>query len=347
MILYQNINNIKMLLQRKRESGSSTTAITTMRALLALLLLASSAAYTLLPLRRIPVVAPSCRSAVPCMQVGDETEPPEPPVEPPAAAEESPVEADAIAEAAEVPDEAEVVEVQAAAVEEAAEEVTSEFGDVEDDVFFGEGSIAKEALKSEIADGLMGAKPDRAVVGEILLALEAQNPTQSPATSALLNGRWKFLYASGASPGLKALSLVLRGAKAAPKSPSGADLVDVGDTFLCIQPEQPRATAEVTVRLLSFENVVKLSSKLEAESAVRLVETYEEAQSEYMSLKLPLASSPASYKRSVLISYLDEEMLVVRDALGRPDVLMRVNEAGSYPLSDVDTASEDEAPGAS
>ena len=62
-----------------------------------------------------------------------------------------------------------------------------------------EGSIAKEALKSEIADGLTGTRPDRAVVGEILLALEAQNPTRSPATSALLNGKWKFLYASGAS----------------------------------------------------------------------------------------------------------------------------------------------------
>ena len=46
------------------------------------------------------------------------------------------------------------------------------------------GETAKEALKAEVADGLSGSKPDRAVVGEILLALEAQNPTSSPATSS-------------------------------------------------------------------------------------------------------------------------------------------------------------------
>ena len=100
------------------------------------------------------------------------------------------------------------------------------------------------------------------------------------------------------------------------------------------------------MRILSFENTVKLASKLEAESAVRLVETYAEAQSEYMNFKLPF-QAPAEYKRSVLVSYLDEEMMVVRDALGRPDVLMRVDEGGAFPLSDVDPAAETEVPGAS
>ena len=76
-----------------------------------------------------------------------------------------------------------------------------------------EGELAKEALKAEVADGLAGARPDKAVVGEILLALEARNPTPSPATSELLNGKWKVLYATGASPGLKALTLLLKGAE--------------------------------------------------------------------------------------------------------------------------------------
>lgn len=66
-----------------------------------------------------------------------------------------------------------------------------------------EGSIAKEALKAEVGDGMAGARPDRAVIGEILLALEASNPTRSPATSPLLNGKWKVVYASGATPSLK------------------------------------------------------------------------------------------------------------------------------------------------
>ena len=209
-----------------------------------------------------------------------------------------------------------------------------------------EGSIAKEALKSEISEGLSGAAPDKAVVGEILLALEATNPTKSPATSPLLNGKWKFLYASSPSPGLKALRLLLRGSAAAPKSPSGADLVDVADTFLTIGAEQPRAVSEVAVRLFSFEASVKLACKLEAESAVRLVETYDSASTSGSDLPfelptLPLGASPASFKRSVLISYLDEEMMVVRDAMGRTDVLVRVDAPPAAPPA---AEAEDAAP---
>jgi len=208
-----------------------------------------------------------------------------------------------------------------------------------------EGSIAKEALKAEVSDGLAGStRPDRAVVGEILLALEAQNPTRSPATSPLLNGKWKFVYASGASPGLKALQLLLKGAKQAPKSPSGAEVVDVQDTYLTISPDQPRATSSVQVRFLSFENTVKLSCRLEAESAVRLTETYDAAESEYMSLRLPF-QTPVEYKRSLLVSYLDEELLVVRDSLGRPDILMRCDEVAAT-TSSLD-GDDDSTPGAS
>lgn len=265
----------------------------------------------------------------------------EPEVEP-AVEPEAPAESDAEALASEPVDVEPEDEPEPVAEQDWPE--ASAFDDFEMD----ESAIAKEALKAEIAEGLAGAVPDRAVVGEILLALEAQNPTRSPATSELLNGKWKFLYASGASPGLKGLQLLLKGTKAAPKSPSGADLVDVQDTYLTIGDEQPRATAEVKVRVLSFENTIKLRSKLEAESAVRLVETYDAAESEYMSLKLPFQSSPVSYKRSMLVSYLDEEMLVVRDSLGRPDVLMREPSVWAPSSLDGDETNEAaDAPGAS
>ena len=114
-----------------------------------------------------------------------------------------------------------------------------------------EASVAKQTLKAELSDAFDGARPDRAIIGEVLLALEAQNPTTSPATSPLLEGKWKFLYSSAPSPGLKALQMLLNGVKAAPKSPSGADLADVADTYLTIQSEQPRAISEVKVRTCS------------------------------------------------------------------------------------------------
>ena len=189
-----------------------------------------------------------------------------------------------------------------------------------------EGAVAKDALKAETMAGLTGPRPDKAVMGEILLALEARNPTPSPATSPLLNGKWKVLYATGASPALKALTLLLKGAKQAPKSPSGADLVDVQDSFVTISAEQPRIEASTKVRLLSIESTATLKSKLEAESAVRLLETYEAAETKWpTTLSLPFGSSPLEYKRSVLVSYLDDELLVLRDTAGRPDVLVRVD----------------------
>ena len=83
-----------------------------------------------------------------------------------------------------------------------------------------DGSIAKQALMAEMSGGMGGPKPDKAAIGEILLALEARNPTPSPATSALLNGKWKVLYATGASPGLKALTLLLKGAEQASSPPA-------------------------------------------------------------------------------------------------------------------------------
>merc|ERR1719171_570084 len=192
-----------------------------------------------------------------------------------------------------------------------------------------EGAIAKQALMAEMSGGLGGPKPDKAAIGEILLALEAQNPTPSPATSALLNGKWKVLYATGASPGLKALTLLLKGAEKAPKSPSGAELVDVQDTFITIQAEQPRVEAATKVRVLSFESTAKLLCRLEAESAVRLLETYDTAETDGFPVKLPALpfnSGPLQYKRTVIATYLDDEVLVLRDSAGRPDVLMRCSE---------------------
>jgi hypothetical protein len=202
------------------------------------------------------------------------------------------------------------------------------------------GDDAKERLKLEIGDGLASPKPNKAAVGEILLTLETQNPTHTPVTSQLLNGKWKLVYASGASPGLKAFQLLLQGSALAPKSPSGADIVDIGDVYITFTPEQPRATSELKVRLLSFENTIKLASTLEVESAVRFTETYDSAQSEYADIRFPFAS-PVVYKRSMLVSYLDDELLVVRDEEGRPDVLMRVDR----PMAGNDLVDED-IPGA-
>lgn len=59
-------------------------------------------------------------------------------------------------------------------------------------------------------------------------------------------------------------------------------------------------------------------------------------------------SGPLQYKRTVIATYLDEEVLVLRDSAGRPDVLMRCSEpaaeAAPYTAEQLDDviASEEE-----
>lgn len=49
---------------------------------------------------------------------------------------------------------------------------------------------------------LSSTSSKRSLVNELLIKLEALNPTPSPAYSPLLNGAWEFLYTGGISPGI-------------------------------------------------------------------------------------------------------------------------------------------------
>jgi len=206
------------------------------------------------------------------------------------------------------------------------DEAFSMFGSEDDEL-----SVVKESLISELGNGInslpLGASPrnvDRELIAELLLQLEKLNPTEAPATSALLNGKWKFLYSGGQSPGLASLVALLSLASAAPKSPSGAPLIDVGEATVTISRTQPRVEAALRVRVLSLENTLKLFTTLEAKTGSVLVEEYKEIESELFGIKLPLAP-PASFSRSLVVSYLDEDLLIVRSLGGAPDVLVRMD----------------------
>jgi hypothetical protein len=124
-------------------------------------------------------------------------------------------------------------------------------------------------------------------------------------------------------------------AAAIPKAPFGPAPVDIDDTFLTISGQR-YASASTKVRVMEkLETTLKLRSKLQADSPVRLVETYESASSESAGL-FPVKLPALPYKRPVLVSYLDETLLVVRDASGRPDVLTRVSGEVTSADADID-----------
>lgn len=195
----------------------------------------------------------------------------------------------------------------------------------------------------------------RAAINEALLRLEAMNPTPDPAVSPLINGIWElkyvggyapewalpsptrdlalFLYSGGYSPGVFALTL-------AQKLP--AALVEIsGDLEIAISRSQPRVEASIGVKLLGgSESTVRVSAALEAESGIRLSETYEKAFVLDREVTIP---AQLQYKRQLFVTFVDDDLLVVRDASGVPEVLVRKNKTFRG-FSAVTESEEDLAP---
>ena len=164
--------------------------------------------------------------------------------------------------------------------------------------------------------------------------LKAVNPTEDPTSSPLLNGVWSlrysggydddwafqsptrqialFAYSGGYSPGLFALSL----ASTLPNS-----LVDVGELEISISREQLRIEAKIDVKFLGGAvNDIVVKSRLDTASPLRFTETYESATVLGRTIDLP---QTVQYSRDIYIAYLDEDILIVRDGSGVPEILMR------------------------
>jgi len=211
----------------------------------------------------------------------------------------------------------------------------------------------KAALFSAV--GTETARPREREVNECILQLSAANPTSVPARSSLLNGKWEICYAGAPAPGLfdsptRPLALALY---AAPLSPSvlaqgfsklggaatlGAQVV----TIVSEEAGQPRVSAETSVAVFGGQpNTVALRANLSPCSDVALRETFVEAEALGQRSLLP---GPLAISRTLSVVFLDEDLLIVRDEGGLPNVLRRADrfpDANSPSYGD-----EDDAPGA-
>jgi len=219
---------------------------------------------------------------------------------------------------------------------------SSEFTvDVESDEYTptSESEVAALNLLDDLPGSLSGDIDNdvRTRINEELIKLEALNPTESPAMSNLLNGVWTlrysggytsdwalpsptrqialFLYSGGYSPGLFLLTL----AQQLPES-----LVDVSELQISISRDQPRIEAKVDVNFLgntdSSQKIV-LNAMIDVLSDVRIRETYEKFAS-FLDREVSIPEQ-LQYSRDLYITYLDDDLLVVRDASGVPEILVR------------------------
>ncbi|CAH2063737.1 unnamed protein product [Thlaspi arvense] len=189
-------------------------------------------------------------------------------------------------------------------------------------------------------------------VNERITTLERLNPTPRPTTSPYLEGRWSFEWFGTSTPASLAARVIFERFPSAFVSLSNMDIV--------IKDANAKATANVKL-LNMVENKVILSSKLTVEGPLRMREEYlegslesptviEEAVPEQFrgllgqatttlqqlpepikdtltsGLRIPLGGS---YQRFFMISYLDDEILIVRDTTGVPEVLTRVETSSS------------------
>jgi hypothetical protein len=146
-----------------------------------------------------------------------------------------------------------------------------------------------------------------------------------------------FLYSGGYSPGLFALQL----AKQLP-----SNLVDiVGSPDITISREAPRVEGRVTVKtLVGGESSVNVKSNLEVISDIRLRETYESATG--FGGRVVDLPGFMQYTRDVYVTYLDEDLLVIRDGSGVPELLIRKEKSFTRNWGDEPTTIDDNlAPG--
>lgn len=203
--------------------------------------------------------------------------------------------------------------------------------------------LAQEVLKVE-------GKPTRGRVDEAIVMLERLNPTEEPVYSLELDGTWNVKYSGSIAPGLLAsptreLALFLYGGFSLGNALSsfvngafGQNLgAKLGSKVLKIEAGRDvEATAEVEVA--GQKQTLVYKAELMPLSARRMSE-------EVISLELPepigRQDAPVELRRSILVTYLDDEVMIVRDESGVPEVLIREPAAAAPAV--MDTAAEAEA----
>ncbi|CAI9097432.1 OLC1v1033862C1 [Oldenlandia corymbosa var. corymbosa] len=190
-------------------------------------------------------------------------------------------------------------------------------------------------------------------VNERIVGLERLNPTPRPTTSPYLEGRWDFKWIGDGSPEFFVAKLIFERFPTTIANLSKLDLL-VKDGY---------ATITASLKFVnSIESKVIITTRLSVEGPLRLKEEYVEGIFETpkinedsipeqlkgafgqavstvqqlpapirdvasTGLKVPLGAG--NFQRLFMISYLDDEFLIIRDANGVPEVLTRLDPAPS------------------
>jgi len=211
---------------------------------------------------------------------------------------------------------------------------------------------AKSALRQLLSEEMLQqevlrpeGKPMRGRVDEAIIQLEKFSPVEEPSYSEFIDGSWKVSYAGSYSPGMlssptRELALFLYGGFSLGSAFSSfvdgfwgqtAGLSMGSKTVQITDGRDVYAEAEVKISFpVQRSETVRYKAELMPISGRRLSE-------EVTSFELPTFGQqdvPLEIRRSILVTYLDGDMLIVRDESGLPEVLERMVDAA--PVQDGD-----------
>jgi len=169
-------------------------------------------------------------------------------------------------------------------------------------------SVSAEAQKASVLRALdVGSNADvRAALSTALPALVASNPTLKPAYSRLLTGKWIVRYMSSTAP-------------------RGLDVVRVKELSLDVSKEPSESIATIALRLPRRKDDVDVEvvADLRADGPKKLIERPKGVRFKGLPWGMPVPFLPVLPTREIFVQYLDNDLLIVSDAKGSPDVLIR------------------------
>lgn len=173
----------------------------------------------------------------------------------------------------------------------------------------------------------------RGRLDESIMQLERRNPTDEPVYSELLDGTWKVKYTGTYAPGLlssptRELALFLYSGGFSPSNALASLAAGfwgqtigfkLGEREVTIQDGRSVA-ASATVEVAGGKQELKYKAELMPMSSSRMSE---EVTSVELPSPLGKQEPPLELRRTMLVSYLDETLMIVRDESGVPEVLVR------------------------
>lgn len=180
----------------------------------------------------------------------------------------------------------------------------------------------KARLKNELMrHAVVEYSPQKSdAIERIMMLLEPLNETEVTATSEFMMGSWYFVFSGTLTPGMFLIQLLQTISKTMPGLK--IDLEDVRLVIAADAQDFPFVTCEVRTRFWGSPIDLEIYSQLipTGSSSVELDEHFRGLSLGGRSVPLPKSMYNS---RLLVISYLDEEIMIARTAGGPPHLLVR------------------------